>query len=217
MIQTILFDWDGTLLNSNDLINQSNIHALNQYCEHQYTEDEVKPFNGPPLIQVYKEIYPEKAEEILAAYRAFNGEHHDEMVHLFPNVVTVLRALKTQHITLGVVSTKRRKMVIQGIELFHLSDVFDVVIGGDSCSVHKPHGDPILQGMKEVQAEKATTIMVGDNWQDIEAANNAGIRSVFVEWSQKSLAEMKPYNPTATIQTMNQLLALVKKENNEAE
>lgn len=211
MIKTILFDWDGTLLDSNQLINESNLYALNKHGDRLFTEEDVKPFNGPPLKKVYQELYPDKAEVILNAYREFNDTQHDEMVQLFKGVEKVLRLLKEKGIKLGVVSMKRRHMVERGIRLFGLDDVFEVVIGGNDCVKHKPDKEPIERAMNKLEATKETTLMVGDNWQDIESANNAGIQSVFVKWSQKPYEIVAPYQPTFCIDSMDEILNLVEK------
>lgn len=212
MIKNILFDLDGTLLDSNRLINESNMYALNKYGDYQYTEEEVKKFNGVSLIDAYRELYPDKAEAIQVAYREYNDKHHDEMVSLFPNVTEVLQQLKEQGITMGIVSMKRRARVEHGLKLFNLLDLFDVVIGGDDCIKHKPHPEPLEQAMEKINADYSNTLMVGDNWQDIEAANNANIPSVFVSWSQKNLADIQPYKPHYVIDKMEELLEIVEEK-----
>lgn len=213
MYKTILFDWDGTLLDSNQLINESNMYALNKYGNRTFTEDDVKPFNGPPLMSVYEKLYPEFADQILSAYRSYNDTHHDEVVNLFPEVEQTLRKLKKSKYSLGIVSMKRRHMVERGVALFGLLDVFDVIIGGDECVNKKPHAEPILKAMERLGARKKETLMLGDNWQDIESANNAEIDSVFVTWSQKPYEVVAPYQPTYCIDKMNELVKIIERKN----
>lgn len=213
MINTILFDWDGTLLDSNDLINESNIYALNKFGDRIFTEKDVKPFNGQDLRVVYQKLYPGLEDKILKAYNTYSDERHDQSVKLFPKVKQVLFSLKRQGCCLGVVSMKRKSMVKHGIELFNLDSTFDVVIGGDECRRKKPDGEPILLAMQKVKANFEFTLMVGDNWQDIASANNAKVKSVFVNWSQKSYKQVQQYHPTYCIDKMTDLVEIVKEEN----
>ncbi|MDF7683002.1 HAD-IA family hydrolase [Lactobacillus sp. ESL0679] len=212
MIKTILFDWDGTLLNSNDLINESNMYALNKYGDHTFTVDEVKPFNGRHLIDVYRELYPGLEDKILYAYNTYSDLRHDQSVRLFPDVKEVLQKLKNLGCHLGVVSMKRKYMVNHGLNLFNLASVFDVVIGGDECKRRKPDAEPILIAMQKINANPKETLMIGDNWQDIESANNAHTRSVFVTWSQKNYEQIRPYQPTYCIDRMSDLLQIVREK-----
>lgn len=213
MIKTILFDFDGTLANTNRLIAQSHLSVLDRYFPGEYDEESVKIFNGPPLDEVYGQLLPEKKDQVIAEYREFNHAHHDDLITSFPKVTEVLTELKKLNIQMAIVSTKRRDTVLRGLEILKIRDFFDLVLGGDDYEQAKPDPESILLAIDRLHADIDSTIMIGDNWHDIQAANRAGVRSVFVEWSEKSLTEILPYHPYKTIGNMLELLQWVTDEN----
>lgn len=213
-IKTVLFDFDGTLADSNELIAVSHLHVLEKYFPGKYNRQSVLAFNGPSLDEVYREVYPEKSAQLVAEYREFNHYHHDDYLEIFPMVAEVLVELKKQGIKLAVVSTKARPLLNHGLNLLGIHDYFDIILGGDDYQHPKPNPEPLLLAMEKLSATAETTIMVGDNWQDLEAAKRAKVRSVFVRWSEKTAEEMNPYSPDKIAETMVELLEWILTENN---
>ncbi|MBP6117404.1 MAG: pyrophosphatase PpaX [Neisseriaceae bacterium] len=205
MIDTVLFDFDGTLLNSNELIAQSHLHVLNHYYPDQYSREAVRLFNGPPLRSVYEQIDPERSDEMLARYRTFSHKHHDDWVSLFPGVIDTLISLRRSGKKIAIVSTKLNEILEQGLALFNLRDHVDVVIGGSDCLHHKPDPEPINKALLALNSQADTSVMVGDNWQDIASAHNAGVKSVFVGWSEKTLLDLRPHSPDYVVHSMTEL------------
>lgn len=204
-----LFDFDGTLANSNELINRTHFTVLEELFPGEYTMESVRQFNGPSLTEVYGTLIPDRAEEIVNQYRQLNSELHDEMITVFEGVQEELKRLKDNGIKLAVVSTKRNDMIERGIRVLGLENLFDVVIGSDSYTHFKPNPEPIYRALAELNVLHNQAIMIGDNAHDIESATNAGIPSVFVEWSQKTMDEISPYNPTYTVNSMKELTNLI--------
>lgn len=211
-IETVLFDFDGTLADSNALINQSHLSVLEEYFPGEYSLDSVRQFNGPSLETTYQFLGGEKSEEMIAKYREYNALYHDQMIRLFTGVEETLRLLKEKGIRLGVVSTKRNDVLEKGIRHLNLEGLFEVVIGAEDYTHFKPHPEPIYIAMAQLNCLHSTTIMVGDNGHDILAAKNAGILSVFVGWSQKTSEEIAPFKPDLTVQTMEELAEFVLKD-----
>src|SRR5699024_7398823 len=110
----------GTLLDSNELINTSFEYTFEKFG-YQFTRKEILAFNGPPLVDTFRNIDAEKADEMIKTYRAHNHAIHDEHVSLFPNVEETLAALKKSGIKLGVVSAKMRKGVELGLAATHVA------------------------------------------------------------------------------------------------
>src|SRR5690625_965914 len=96
-IDTILFDLDGTLLDTNRLIHESFVYTLEQYG-FQFSDEEILQFNGPPLVHTFTELNPEKVNEMVQTYRTHNLARHDDYVSLFPNVKETLVQLKQKGI-----------------------------------------------------------------------------------------------------------------------
>ena len=105
-IKTLLFDFDGTLADTNALISHSHLHVLEEYYPGAYNLDSVRAFNGPSLEMVYGSLNPQEKDQMIKKYRAYNERHHDDMVKLFPKVSENLAKLQKHGIQLGVVSTK---------------------------------------------------------------------------------------------------------------
>lgn len=204
-IDTVLFDFDGTLLNSNELIAQSHLSVLAHYFPGQYCRASVRQFNGPPLRSVYEQLAPTQVDAMLARYRAFSHAHHDDWVSLFPDVIPTLQRLRDSGKKIAIVSTKLNPILNQGLALFGLHDHVDVVIGGSDCLLHKPDPEPILKALAALNSVAENSIMVGDNWQDIASAHNAGVASVFVAWSEKTLHDVLPHKPDHMISSMKAL------------
>lgn len=206
-IHTILFDLDGTLIDTNKLITESFYHTFNQFGL-EFSHDEILAFNGPPLKETFEKIDLDKAEAMITTYREHNLEHHDAYVKIFPNVKETLDTLKKQGIQLGIVTTKMRGTAIRGMKLTGIYDYFDTIIAIDDITNPKPHPEPVLSAMKNIQADPETTLMVGDNHHDIESGQNAGVKTAGVAWSLKGEEVLKKYHPTYMLHDMKDLLEI---------
>jgi pyrophosphatase PpaX len=208
-ITTILFDLDGTLINTNDLIISSFLHTLNHYYPGQYEEKDVHPFMGPPLEESFSGLNPEKMEEMCAHYRKHNHEHHDSLVTEFEGVYETLKTLYENGYKLAIVSTKVRDVVLKGLDLMNLRQFFDVIITLDEVENAKPHPEPIEKALVALGSSPDESIMIGDNHHDILAGKNAGVLSAGVAWSAKGREHLAHYEPDFMLDTMKDLLAIV--------
>ncbi|AVQ99843.1 pyrophosphatase PpaX [Oceanobacillus iheyensis] len=206
-IRTILFDLDGTLIDTNELIIASFMHTFSHYGM-TYTREEVVQFNGPPLLDTFQKIAPDLAEEMVKTYRAHNLTVHDSYVTAFPHVTETIAALKEQGLKLGIVSTKMRKGVNMGLTLTGLATYMDTIITLDDVTQAKPHPEPVLKAVQALGADLETTLMVGDNYHDIESGKNAGVKTAGVAWSDKGSSFLEGYNPTYMLKDMRDLLQL---------
>src|SRR5690625_1420050 len=207
-IKTILFDLDGTLIDSNELIEKSFEYTFRQFG-YTFSREEILQFNGPPLTETFTKINPELADEMLQTYRNHNMENHDEYVKLFPYVKETLDILKDYGIKMGVGSAKVHDGVRQGLEVTGIAPYFDTVIGVDDVENSKPHTEPVLKGMSDLKANTESSLMVGDNYHDIEAGKNAGIKTAAVAWSLKGVEYLLQFDPTYIVHHMSDLLSIV--------
>lgn len=207
-INTILFDLDGTLLNTNELIHQSFVYTF-EHFGYSFSREEIVHFNGPPLIETFTNVHPELAEEMVNVYRDHNHAHHEQYVTLFPNVKETLDILKDSGKKLAIVSAKMRISVKLGLEITGIKDYFDTIIAVDDVENPKPHPEPVLKAMSDLEAGTSDVIMVGDNYHDIESGKNAGIKTVGVAWSQKGEAFLQQFEPTYMIEDMKDLIPIV--------
>lgn len=204
-LKAVLFDFDGTLADSNKLITDSFLHVLNPAFPGKYDEESVQQFNGPSLDAVLRELFPKNSEEMIEKYRTYNSNHHDELLTTFPNVKESLETLQKAGLKLAIVSTKSNVNLIRGLDLLNLTTYFDVIVGNSDYTHFKPHPEPLEVAMNALKVDAPDCIMVGDNSHDIEAAHNAGVTSVFVTWSKKSEKEIAKYNPNKKTHSMLEL------------
>lgn len=209
-IRTILFDLDGTLLDTNELIKASFKHTFDTF-NFNFTDEEIKSFNGPPLMDTFTSINPDYAEEMLKTYREYNMKYHDDYVEPFPKVVETIKQLKEKQIQMAVVTNKNRQVTDMGLDLTILNKYFtpEKVITIDDLEHPKPHPEAIIKAMGKLNGEAETTLMVGDNYHDINAGHHAGVKTAGVSWSEKGREYLEQFNPTYMIDEMEDLLRLI--------
>jgi pyrophosphatase PpaX len=208
-INTVLFDLDGTLINTNELIIESFLHTLNAYYPSKYQRADVLPFLGPTLYETFGTLNPEKMEEMVKVYRKFNHEQHDTLVTEFETVFDTVKTLHEQGFKLGIVTTKIRDTVNMGLKLTQLDQFFDVVVTLDDVENAKPHPEPILKALEQLGSSPEDAIMVGDNHHDVEAGKNAGTKTAGVSWSVKGREYISSHNPDYLLETMSDILPIV--------
>ncbi|HLU23019.1 MAG TPA: pyrophosphatase PpaX [Bacillaceae bacterium] len=208
-ITTLLFDLDGTLIDTNELIVSSYLHTLEQYYPGQYTRNDVLPFMGPTLHDVFMGINPEKAEEMISVYRKYNLEKHDLLVKEFNGVFETIRTLHENGYKLAIVSTKVGSTVMKGLKLTNLDQFFDVVISLDEVENPKPHPEPLIKALSQLESEPGEAIMIGDNHHDIDGGKNAGTYTCGVAWSLKGREYLEQFDPDYIIENMSELLDIV--------
>ncbi|MFS0783623.1 pyrophosphatase PpaX [Bacillus sp. 1P06AnD] len=208
-ITTILFDLDGTLINTNELIIASFLHTLDYYYPGQYKREDVLSFIGPPLYDSFHSISPEKTEEMVLRYRQFNMENHDLLIREYEGVYEAVHSLKEAGFKLGLVTTKVRRVALKGLEFGRLDQMFDAIVTIDDVKHAKPDPEPIHKALSLLHSLPEETMMVGDNHHDILAAKNAGAKSVGVEWSIKGREYLEQYSPDYILVDMRDLLDIL--------
>lgn len=211
-ITTLLFDFDGTLLDTNELIIQTFQYVLGNHYPGRYERIDILPFLGPTLHESFDSIDPEKTEQLIVEYRAWNKSMHDELSSEFDGVSETMRLLKAAGMKMAIVSTKRTEMIMKGLELLDVKGVFDEVIAMDDVTRTKPDPEPILLALERLGATADEALMIGDNYHDIVGGKNAGVRTAGVAWSAKGEAFLQTFNPDYMLQHISELLELVKGE-----
>lgn len=209
-IETVLFDLDGTILDSNELIHVSFTHTFERFnipC----TKEDIISCNGPPLRETFNRFgsNPEEAEEMLKTYRAFNLSNQEQYVKVFPDVFETLERLLDKGIKIGIVTSKMRDSVQIGLDVTGLGRYFETIVTFDDVVNPKPHPEAVLKAMKELNGDAETTLMVGDNSHDIVSGNKAGVQTAGVAWSEKGEAYLAQYEPTYMLHGMKDLFEIV--------
>jgi len=211
-ITTLLFDLDGTLINTNELIIASFMHTLEKFYPGKYKREHVIPFMGPTLTESFSTVDANRVDELITEYRRFNVEMHDEFVEEYETVYETIETLHEQGYKIGIVTTKARNVVEMGLSYSRLKQFFDVVITIDDVQNAKPHPEPIQLALKKLNATPEETIMVGDNYHDIEGGKNAGTKTAGVVWSLKGKEFLESYHPDYMLEKMSDILTIIGSE-----
>jgi pyrophosphatase PpaX len=208
-IDTILFDLDGTLVDTNELIISSFLHTLGKYFPDKYKREDVLPFMGPSLTETFSGIDPLRTEEMIHDYRSYNHENHDRLVKEFKGVNETVKSLKDHGFKIAIVSTKILDTVLKGLRLTKLDPYFDIIVAMDHVQNVKPDPEAIYLALKQLDSTPDKAIMVGDNYHDILAGKNAGTKTAGVSWSLKGRDFLEQYKPDYMLDEMSDLLKIV--------
>ncbi len=181
---TVLFDFDGTLMDTNDMILGSWQHTFRTLAGHEADEAMLVRTFGEPLGDTMKKFFPDvPAEKSLDIYRSYQKENFCDMIKLFPGMEELLEELKQKGYKLGLVTSRLYNTTMQGLEHFGIKDHFDAILTADDTPLHKPDPAPINLTLEKLGSEPEDSVMVGDTMFDILCARNAGVMSVLVSWS----------------------------------
>lgn len=209
-IKTILFDLDGTILDTNELIIQTFLESLQGHVPNGLTREQIIPRMGETLkAQMQHFSGLEDVTHLIAAYRQVNHRLHDDYVKSFDYVNEVIENLHKNGIQIGVVTTKIRLTTDKGLQFTGLSDYIDAIVTIDDVENAKPHPEPVNKAIELLGADPKTTMMVGDSVVDIKSGIAAGTVSVGVAWSLKGAQILKDAGADHIIDDMRDLYSFV--------
>jgi pyrophosphatase PpaX len=178
----VLFDLDGTLVDSAAVILGSFHHATETVLRRRFPDERIlAQVGGSNLATQMALLDDEHVDELVRVYREHNEPLQAELA-CFPGMVDVLAQLKGEGRRLAVVSAKQQPTVRRAFESAGIGDFFDVVVGCDDTDRHKPDAEPILKALELLEARPAGAAYVGDSPFDVAAARAAGVFSVAVGW-----------------------------------
>jgi pyrophosphatase PpaX len=198
LLTAVLFDFDGTLVDTTEMIHQSMRHATSSVLGREDIPRETLLANvGQPLPRQMELIDTENAESLLEAYRSHHERHHDALIREFPGVEESLSRLRSAGIKVAVVTSKRRVSVEMALEIFPgLRNVVDRFVTLEDTTHHKPHPEPLLRGLELLGSiPKERAAYVGDSPFDVEAAKAAELTSVAVSWGAFSEDALRASGP----------------------
>ena len=209
--RVILFDLDGTLIDSGPIIVASMRHASVTVLGREPDEDAVRAaIGGPGLTAQMRELDPDRVDELVAVYRAHNEPLHATL-EAFDGIMELLPELRRRGHTLGIVTAKRVETVQLAFDRFPLlREITEVLVGAEDTERHKPDPDPVFEALRRLGASPEEAVYVGDSPFDIRAGKAAGTLAVAVGWGgihpdERLLAE----EPDALVQHPEEILALV--------
>jgi pyrophosphatase PpaX len=203
----VLFDLDGTVVDSGAIILASMRHATREVLGAEFGDDELMQAVGGPGLEAQMAVFaPERVDELVSVYRAHNEPLHDELEACL-GMQDVLVRLHDEGRRLGVVTAKRRSTVELAFARVPVAHLFETVVGGDETEKHKPDPEPLLLAAKRMNADPAQTAYVGDSPFDMRAAKAAGMHAVAVSWGRihdRGILERE--EPDAIVDSAEELL-----------
>ena len=209
-LSTFLFDLDGTLIDSIELILRSYRHTMRLHRGHEPSDDVWMEGLGTPLWVQFRHFTedPAEIEAMVATYHAYNLAHHDELVRPYDGVVEAVRALRARKKTLGLVTSKMRSGALRGLRVAGLEDAFQVIVGADEVTHPKPHPEPVLMALERLRAPAAGAVFVGDSRHDLECGRAAGVKTAAVLWGPFDRAHLADLEPDYWLETPADLTLL---------
>jgi len=204
----VLFDLDGTVIDTGAIILASMRHAAETVVGGDYTDEQLMAaVGGPGLEAQMQALDPERVDELVRVYRAHNEPLH-ETISAFAGMDVVLDELKDRGHRLGIVTAKRRSTVDLAFARIPIGHLFDAVVGGDETQRHKPDPEPLRLALERMGAAPEDAAYVGDSPFDMQAAKAAGLYAIGVSWGRIHDAE-KLTDADVVIREAAELLALV--------
>ncbi|MBN1192760.1 MAG: HAD-IA family hydrolase [Coriobacteriia bacterium] len=210
-LEAVLFDLDGTVVNTVPHILASFRHATEEVLGVSLSDEELLHNVGIPLSN---QMYcftddDEVARRLLASYREFNQRTHDEMALLYPNTIVTLEALRSAGLPMAIVTSKSRMMAERAVALFDLGGYFEAVVTADDTPRHKPDPLPVVLGASLLGVEPSRAVYVGDSPADIESGRGAGVATVAATWGVASHERLAATGPDAIIDDIGALPPLL--------
>jgi len=196
LYRCVVFDLDGTLVNTIPLIIASYDHALWTVFQTHADPDEARGWIGQTLYGTFSSRYPEHADELITAYLDFNLAHLDELALPYEGMAELLTELTKAGVTIGVATSKRRSSAEATLRAVGLDGLIPVTAGMEDTQSHKPDPDPLLLAVERLGHAPAESAYVGDAVVDVLAAQAAGMDAIAVTWGAGLEDELTAANPT---------------------
>ena len=205
----ILFDLDGTVLDTVELIRASHEHALREVLGISLTDEDLMAGIGTPLREQMVKFDPDRADDLYDTYRVWNHANTARLAARYDGMDDVLVALESAGAKLGIVTSKSRDAVDLVLQALPAPVIWDVVITHDDSTLHKPHPEPLRRALERLEAPSDTAVYIGDSPFDLQAAAAAGCAAIGVTWGVFKREALEPTEPLAIVDQPGELLELL--------
>ena len=208
----VLFDLDGTLLDSIELILSSARHAFRDRVGQVPDDAEWRTLIGMPLEASFRRYASDDADvaALLSQYREYQLANHDRLVKCYDEVIETVDFIRAAGHPVAIVTSKTTTMTRRGLEVSGLSPHFDTIIGCDVCERHKPAPHPVEIALERLGYHSDEAVFVGDSVYDMLAGNAAGVTTIAALWgpfTREDLAASRPAHYLQRIRDLPRLLA----------
>ncbi len=209
MKKTIIFDFDGTIINTNKLIEEGLEHFAITFRGVPLSNEEHRYLLGMPLEDQMKFINPKQYEYMTKAFKSWYLKEHKNRVSSFDGIDDVISFLHSEKYKLGIVSNNSRETITFGLKQLKMESLFEVIITSDDVSDKKPSPEGLFKALTLLDSSAEESLFIGDSANDILAGNRAGIDSVLVGWSLMEPQQIESLEPDHLIERPSDLLSLI--------
>ena len=205
-ITTILFDYDGTLMDTDDIIIDAWQYTYrNMTGEELAVETILKDFGEALRDTMSKYFSGDQLEEAIEIHRVFQTDTYLEKIRMFPGTLELIHELKERGYRVAVVTSRRKPTTVMGLEKFELMDVLDCIVTADETEKHKPDPEPVLFALKSLNCQPEEAIMVGDTVMDMGCGKAAGVKAVLTTWAKAAQYQKMSVSPDFRINAAEEL------------
>ena len=200
----IIFDVDGTLTFTNQLIFDSFNHITKKYLGKSYSDDDIIALFGPTEDVILKEMCKEEYENARKDYYTYYKDNHD-IAHLYDGIKELIIDIYKAGILLSIFTGKGRTSALITLDELGLTDYFDMIVSGDDVENHKPSPEGIIMFLSKHNLDPKEVLMIGDAPSDIIAANECGVEIASVVWDSYAEDEVRKLNSKNLFHSVNEL------------
>jgi HAD superfamily hydrolase (TIGR01549 family) len=185
-----IFDIDGTLTSTNQLIFDSFNYIAKKYLNKKFTDDEIISLFGPTEDEILAEWCGDRFEEAKRDYYNYYRENHS-IAQLYPGIKEILAFLKNKNYPLGIFTGKGREASMITLKYLGVDVFFDLIVTGDDVENHKPSAEGILKFVNYFNLKPEKILMIGDSVSDVKASKEAGIKIASALWDSYAKEKVK--------------------------
>jgi pyrophosphatase PpaX len=202
---TAIFDLDGTLADTINLIVESYQHAFRTVLGRQEDPDVIRSWIGRPLIGAFRDHSPEQADELYSTYLQWNADNTERLIRTYDGVVDVVGELRAAGVHVGIATSKRRESAQQAMDILGISPHVDVLVAMEDTDRHKPDPTPLLLALERMGRGSNGAVYVGDAVVDVLAGKAAGMDTLAVTWGAGLPEALHAVRPTAVASDATEL------------
>jgi len=199
-----IFDIDGTLTSTNELIFASFRQIAKKYLNKTFTDEEIHSLFGPTEDVILKEWCGKRYEEAKEEYYNFYSDNH-HIANVHEGMIEILDHLKSKNFPLGIFTGKGRRASLITLQKIGAEKYFDLIVTGDDVVNHKPSAEGILKFVNHFGLNKEKVLMIGDSVSDVKASKEAGVKIASVLWDSHREEKVKSMNSDYYFNTVEEL------------
>jgi pyrophosphatase PpaX len=205
-----IFDIDGTLTSTNELIFATFRHVSEKYLNKEFTDEEIVALFGPTEDTILKEWMNDKYEDARKDYLEFYEAKHHLMADVYPGIKEILQFIKSKNIPISIYTGKGRDSSEITLKKIGVFDLFDIIVTGDDVEIHKPSPEGIDVFVEKFRLNRNKVLMIGDAPADVFAARNAGVKIASVVWDSYAKEKVLQMNSDYVFETVDELMEFLK-------